>query len=82
MNAVRIRTRYVSPTDTRGARIRATGGGRSLTVPYDHSASNAHLPAAEALAAVLGADGVRQVEYRTVKRYGVDTFAGYVYETV
>jgi hypothetical protein len=74
MNAVRIRTRYVGPTDTKGSRIRATGGGRSLTVPYDHAAQNAHLPAAEALAKALGADTVREVSHRPMD--------GYIYETV
>ena len=48
-----IETRYLPPTNTRGARIRATDlatGVRKVT-GYDHSAVNAHRAAAIALAA-------------------------------
>lgn len=50
---IRIRTKYYGPTDDRGARITARGGGRSATVPYDHSASDPHRIAAEQLAGRL-----------------------------
>jgi hypothetical protein len=82
MTTIRIRTRYVSPTDTKGARIKATGAGRQITVPYDHAASNAHQPAAEALAKILGANGVRMVKHETTTLYGETVLKGYLYETV
>lgn len=44
-------TKYLSPTDTRGARIKATSELGNVTIPYDHSASmeGAHFQAAKAL---------------------------------
>jgi len=44
-------TKFLSPTNTRGSRIKATYWGGSVTVPYDHSLSNreVHLVAVEAL---------------------------------
>lgn len=37
-----VYTRYLGPTNHRGSRIKVTLGGRSKTVPYDYSASDAH----------------------------------------
>jgi hypothetical protein len=53
---IAIRTKYLGPTDTRGARIRATGGGRSITRPYDYAANREerHAAVARALARKLG----------------------------
>lgn len=48
----KIRTAYIGPTDTKGARIRATGGGRQMTVAYDYAAIDSHAVAAAALAGV------------------------------
>ena len=46
-----IVTKYLSPTDVRGARIKAFCDGGSITIGYDHSLSSedAHRKAAEAL---------------------------------
>lgn len=52
-----IETRYFGPTNTRGARIKATtASGISRTVPYDHAENSegAHWQAAKALAEQLG----------------------------
>jgi len=32
-----IVTRYLSPTNTRGSRIKAVVNGRQITLPYDHA---------------------------------------------
>lgn len=46
-----IQTRYLSPTNTRGARIKATCAAGSITIsyPYDLSGQACHRMAAEAL---------------------------------
>lgn len=47
-----IKTIYLSPTDKRGARIKATDLDRnSITIPYDHCLCDAanHVAAAQAL---------------------------------
>ena len=53
-----IETRYLGPTNTRGARIKATSAsGKSVTVPYPYEETHgmsAHWPAAKALAESLG----------------------------
>lgn len=51
-----ITTRYLGPTNTRGARIKATCAAGSHTAPYDHalSAFANHAAAARALVALLG----------------------------
>jgi hypothetical protein len=38
-----IETRYVGPTNTRGSRIKAIDGDRSVTIPYDYELSDAEL---------------------------------------
>ena len=48
-----IHTKYISPSNTRGARIKAyTSDGRSVTVSYDHAldSEKAHFQAAQAFA--------------------------------
>jgi hypothetical protein len=54
-----IRTKYLGPTNTRGARIKATANGRSITRPLDHATSGAerHAIVARALARKLGWSG-------------------------
>lgn len=55
-----IRTRYIGPTNTRGARIKANAGmGRTVTIGYPHDAPRheAHARAAEALCVKMGWDG-------------------------
>lgn len=54
-----ITTKYLGPTDTRGARIKATCDAGSLTVPYDHAldAPGNHREAAKALAVRLNWPG-------------------------
>ncbi len=47
-----ITTKFLGPTNTRGSRIKASfvSQGMTVTVGYDHSASDPHAVAAEALA--------------------------------
>jgi hypothetical protein len=40
-----ITTKYMSATNTLGSRIKATGGGQSVTVPYDYAMSDSELHA-------------------------------------
>lgn len=40
-----IITKYMSATNTLGSRIKATGGGQSVTVPYDYSMADSELHA-------------------------------------
>lgn len=60
---VTIRTKYAGPNESgRGARITARGGGKSATVPYDHSSSEPHRIAAEKLAERLADSGFSVIE--------------------
>ena len=56
-----IHTKYSGPTNTRGSRIRAiaSGGGGSVSVPYDHDLSDDgnHDEAAKKLAQKMGWEG-------------------------
>jgi hypothetical protein len=55
-----ITTRFLGPTDFRGARIRASEpDGKSITIPYDHGLNTEehHLKAARALCKRLGWTG-------------------------
>ena len=47
-----IQTRYLSPTNTRGPRIKAWAAAGSITIPYPHELNGqaCHRAAAEALA--------------------------------
>jgi hypothetical protein len=51
-----IVTRYLPPTNFRGARIKATAATGSITLHWDHALnpSNNHLAAAEALSTKFG----------------------------
>lgn len=54
-----ITTKFLGPTNYRGARIKATCWADSVTVPYDHALNRDanHDPAAAALIAKLGWNG-------------------------
>lgn len=51
-----ITTKKLGPTDTRGTRITATGGGHRVTIPYpyDLNTFDAHLSAAKIIAEKFG----------------------------
>lgn len=53
-----IQTRYLSPTNTKGGRIKATAAAGSITIGYPHQLSGqaCHRAAAEALIKKLGWD--------------------------
>ena len=54
-----IATKFLGPTNSRGARIKATtGSGRSLTIPYDYELGDkSHSKAALELARKFGWSG-------------------------
>ncbi len=54
-----ITTKFIGPTNSRGARIKATsGGGHTLTVPYTYEDGHrSHAQAALQLARKLGWEG-------------------------
>ena len=54
-----IETRYLSATNTRGGRIKATAWGGSIIVSYDYALNtdDAHKAAADALIAKMGWNG-------------------------
>jgi len=53
-----ITTKYLGATNTLGSRIKATSeSGESLTISYDYSVDNSHIPAIKALKDKLGWDG-------------------------
>jgi hypothetical protein len=51
-----ITTKYINPTNTKGARIKATCDAGSITIPFDHANSEeqTHAKAAMALVRKLG----------------------------
>lgn len=48
-----IKTKFLSPTNTRGSRIKASANGFEVTIPYDYSLNNeaVHYKAVKALVA-------------------------------
>ena len=54
-----IETKYLGPTNTKGARIKASAWGGSVTIGYDYAldAQGNHKAAADALIAKLGWTG-------------------------
>lgn len=54
-----IQTRYLGPTNARGARIKATAAAGSITIDYPHelSGQDCHAKAAQALVERLGWTG-------------------------
>lgn len=72
-----ITTRYLGPTETRGARIRASeGDGRSVTVPWDYSLDTEanHIAAARELCVRMGWAGALASGWQLGGTY-VHTFA-------
>jgi hypothetical protein len=67
-----IVTVYYGPTNCRGARIRAVGGGESVVIPYDHALSpeDAHVKAARIIADRLGWKGRLYGSWVTVNGQG------------
>lgn len=47
-----IKTKYIGPTDTRGSRIKASYGGKQVSIAYDYALNfeQRHLKAAQAFA--------------------------------
>jgi len=74
-----IRTRYIGPTDTKGGRIRATNGARSVTIPYPHelSVEDAHAEAAEKLVHVMHEHDEDRVEYSMTRSVKDDGYCFY-----
>lgn len=54
---IAIQTKYISPTTTRPARIKAWAGRNEVTITYDHSSKNPDLDAALELCKRLGWTG-------------------------
>ena len=54
-----IETKYLGPTNYRGARVKASAQAGSITLPWDHTKDVAdnHIAAAQALAAKYGWEG-------------------------
>lgn len=48
-----ISTRFIPATHTEGGRIRASSGGKTITVPFSYSTDSPHLEAAAALLTLL-----------------------------
>ena len=77
----RIRTRHIGPTDTKGARIKATNGARTVTIPYPYelNVEDAHMAAAEKLINVLHEHDEERVEYAVARSAKDD---GYVLQRI
>lgn len=54
-----IETKYLAPTNTKGARVKASAYGANITIPYDYALSTerAHAAAALDLIAKMGWTG-------------------------
>jgi len=70
-----IRTRYRGPSNNAGARITTNALGRTLTVPFDYAADDAHRVAAEAMASHIVGD-----TWTTITRAGEYGETGYYWE--
>ena len=70
-----IETKFLSATNTRGARIKATAGGLSAIVPYDHALSDV----AVYLEAVKGLVEKHDLKWDVSKMVYGGTDAGYVF---
>jgi hypothetical protein len=57
-----ILTKYLPRTNYRGSRIKATCDRGSITVPYDHGASNPHKEAALALVRKFMAEDAKKYD--------------------
>lgn len=74
-----IRTRYIGPTDTKGARIRATDGVRQVTIPYPYEldTEDAHAEAAAKLLDILHEHEEERVEYAVARSTKDDGYCFY-----
>ena len=74
-----IRTRYIGPTDTKGARIRATDGVRQVTIPYPYEldTEDAHAEAAAKLVDVIHGHDEERVEYAMARSTKDDGYCFY-----
>jgi hypothetical protein len=78
-----IRTRYQGPTDTKGARIKATNGARQVTIPYPYelNVEDAHALAAEKLMLILMDDAEdERIEYAMARSTKDDGYCFYQVE--
>lgn len=77
-----IRTRYLGPTNTKGARIRATNGVRSVTIPYPYEldTEDAHMKAADKLIMILHEHDEERVEYAVARSTRDDGYVFYLME--
>ena len=76
-----IRTRYIGPTNTKGARIGATNGARTVTIPYPYelSVEDAHMAAADKLIMIMHEHDEERVEYAVARSAKDD---GYVLQRI
>ena len=69
---MKIRTLYVPATDTTGSRVKATGNGRTRSIPYPHELSGPAVGKAAATAFCdafgLNPETLREVNTPTGKR--------------
>ena len=74
-----IRTKYLGPTNTRGSRIKATNGDRSVTIPYPYELNieAAHAEAAEKLINILHEHDEERVEYAVARNAKEDGYCFY-----
>jgi hypothetical protein len=77
-----IRTRYLGPTDTKGARIKAWSGSRSVTIPYPYqlSTEDAHAEAASWLHDKLHGQDDGRFEYAVARSAKDDGYVFYPME--
>lgn len=74
-----IRTKYLGPTDTRGARIKAWSGETSVTIPYPYelNTEDAHVEAASKLADILHGFDEERIEYAVARSTQDDGYCFY-----
>jgi hypothetical protein len=74
-----IRTKYLGPTDTRGARIKAWSGETSVTIPYPYelNTEDAHTEAASKLADILHGFDEERIEYAVARSTQEDGYCFY-----
>lgn len=74
-----IRTKYLGPTDTRGARIRATDGQWRITMPYPHelNVEDAHAAAAAKLVDLIHGQNDERIEYAVARSTQDDGYCFY-----
>lgn len=73
-----INTHKLKPTDTRGERVRATGYGRSLSLPWNYALSTEEMHAHVARLLARHVTESADADVRTIEA----TRTGYVFEVV